>query len=151
MDDVEEQLMVMLGDQLVRADGFRLSRVLMSRFPCLVGRIDWRMAREVVERQAPSSRALGANESGCGFQTSSYVDEVVSFFGNCTTRHGITDEWVAFVGDSMDAEYEVKRSAIPALFALVADLPDHKYIFGLDGSWCLMWSFEDNLYFGLCP
>jgi len=31
----------------------------------------------------------------------------------------------------------------------VADLPEHRYVFALDYSWCLMWSDEEDLFFGL--
>jgi hypothetical protein len=151
MDEVEQQLESLLRERLRKAEGTRLSRVLMANFPCTAGRVDWRKARDVLERPAPPARAHGANISSEGFQTSAYVAEVVSFFNECVLRHGIADEWVAFVGDSMDTEYEVALSAAPELLAIVAEVPDHKYIFALTGAWCLMWSFEDDLYFGLCP
>ncbi len=140
-----------LGDRLRRVDGDRLSRLLTSSFPFTVGRLDWQKARSVIEHPAPLARANGANVSPDGFHTSAYVREVVSFFRDCTKRNNTADEWVAFVSESVTAEYEVKLSAVPDLLATVADVPDHKYVFGLDGSWCLMWSFEDDLYFGLRP
>lgn len=149
MGGADEDLNRIAKGRVRRIEGSRLSRLLISNFPCVAGRIDWRKARDVIEYPAPPSRALGANVVESGFQTSTYASTVSSFLLACLERHRISAEWVAFVGDSMESEYEVELSAVPEVLKAVAEVPDHKYIFGLDGSWCLMWSFEDDLYFGL--
>lgn len=151
MNEAEEALENALGTRLRRTSGDRLSRLLMSAFPCTVGRLDWQRARSVELRPAPKERAHGANLGTGGFETSKYVDDVILFLTSCFVQHDIVDNWVAFVGDDMSVEYEVERAALPDLLRAVADIPDHKYIFALDASWCFMWSLEDDLYFGLRP
>lgn len=33
----------------------------------------------------------------------------------------------------------------------MTEIPENKYVFPPDASWCFLWSFEDDLYFGRCP
>lgn len=151
MISTEERLEGALGARLRRVEGSRLSDVLTRSFLCVAGRIDWRRARDVSEKLAPPERAEGANLPGGAFQTSDYVAEVEVFLMECMRRHGLRDEWVGFIGDSMHSDYEVQLSVVPDLLRMVCDIPDHKYIFALDGAWCMMWSFEDDLYLGFRP
>lgn len=129
MEDVKHQIETNLGNQARRAEGNRLSNLLMSKFPCTLGRIDWRGARFVSEKAAPVERAQGANRPDGGFQASAYVGEVALFLNDQLSRNGRHDEWVAFVGDSIPHEYEVRREAVPALLRAVSEVPDHKYVF----------------------
>ena len=128
-----ERLHSELGSRVRRSDGNRLSRILMASFPCSVGRVDWRKARSVAEKPAPASRSLGANVGEDSLQTAQYVEEVIAFFTECVRLHSFSDDWVAFVGDSMDHEYEVEMSSVPELLRIVSEVPDHKSIFSLHG------------------
>lgn len=152
MGDVEVRLEKALGVQLRRVAGSRLDQVLRANFPITCGRVDWRRVKNLVECAAPAERAQGANRADGGFQTSMYVDVVIAFLDDCLRHASIADAWVGFASDTMlGTEYEVKLTAVHDLLREVAEVPDHKYVFGLDGSWCFMWSFEDDLYFGLRP
>jgi hypothetical protein len=141
-----------LGDRVVRVDGRSLSPPLDSAFPLVLGGIDWTKVPGVIQRDAPPERAAGANLGLGTLDTRAYVQQVVSFFASCMSTVGAaSDSWVAYSGDNTDAEYKVRLDAVGELLDELADVPEHKYVFALDASWCFMWSFEDDLYFGLRP
>jgi hypothetical protein len=121
----------------------------MKTFPFAVGRVDWRRVPEARIQWAPGDRGLGANSPDVPFQTEKYLPVVISFFAGAIAAHGIDDEWVAFCSDSVEEEFEVRRDHVPRVLELSAEVPDHKYVFSLEGRWCFMWSMEDDLYFGL--
>ncbi len=125
-----------LGSRVrVRRDT-ELSERLMLKFPFTLGRIDWlRVPRHV-------SLVL---------QPSEHVANVLAFLEKELVGAGCVDTWAAYIGDSMDEEYEVERSALPVFLQIIESIPDHKYIFSLDASWCLMWSMECHVDFGLAP
>jgi hypothetical protein len=150
MTEVEERMAQELGPRLRCAEGAWRSHILMRRFPHVVGSIDWHRAHDVSAARASdgaSHRVSAANETG----DETDCDHAIAFLSECCKRHALTDEWVAFVGYSLDHEYEVQMSALPELLRLVSDVRDHKYIFALDGSWCSMWSRKNELYFGFPP
>jgi hypothetical protein len=151
MDDIELQIEAVLRERVRKCSGNDLSSLLMRKFPCASGRIDWRRAKNVVFKPAPPARVTGANTPGGAFQTAEYVHQVSAFLDECWAAYDVADEWVAFVGDSMCSEYEVMRLAVSELLCVVSEVPDHKYVFALDGTWCFMWSFEDDMYFGWQP
>ena len=142
MTEVEDRLQRALGTRVRQAEGAWRSYKLMKRFPYLIGSIDWKRARQVSERHAHEQPPADSGHD---------PQHVVAFLDECSRKHNLTDEWVAFVGYSFDHEWEVERAALPELLALVSDVADHKYIFALDASWCSMWSFRDELYFGFPP
>jgi hypothetical protein len=113
-----------------------LSERLMLKFPFTLGRIDWLSVSRHVSLVLPSSE---------------HVAKVLAFLEKELVSAECVDSWAAYIGDSMDEEYEVERSALPVLLQIVESIPDHKYIFSLDGSWCLMWSMEGHVDFGLAP
>jgi hypothetical protein len=141
-----------LGQRVIRVDGEMLSASLLAAFPCAVGRVDWRKVPGTVFRQAPPERSAGANNGPGTLDTRAYVAEVVRFFRECVSATGdAPDSWVIFIGDNLECDYKVQLSAVGELFEEVADVPQHKYVFPANCSWCFMWSFEDDLYFGLRP
>jgi len=69
----------------------------------------------------------------------------------CLRHRDRPDDWVVYIGDNSDCDYEVKLEAVGELLDEVAEIPEHKYVFPPDASWCFMWSFEDDLHFGRRP
>jgi hypothetical protein len=65
------------------------------------------------------------------------------------SRFGIDDKMVGFCSELIDSECMVHVNDLAEFLAIVCDVPDHKYVTSLSGRWCMMWSFEDDLYFGL--
>jgi len=146
-----EDVLQKLGDRVrVRGDT-RLSRALLRRFPFAVGRVDWTQVPDARFQRAPPERALGANSPDVPFQTSHYLPVVKGFLRKALADYRIEDEWVAFCSDSVDEEFEVRLDSLESLLELSSEVPDHKYLFGMNASWCFMWSMEDDLYFGSAP
>ncbi|MGH7438597.1 MAG: hypothetical protein ACRENE_23155 [Polyangiaceae bacterium] len=141
-----------VGRQSVRVrHDTALSQRLQNAFPFALGRIDWRGVRGTRTLWAPAERALGANSPDVPFQTLKYVPVVVAFFDEAIAAQRIDDAWVAFCSDSVEEEFEIERERLAEILALSSEIPDHKYVFSLEGRWCLMWSMEHDLYFGVAP
>jgi len=140
-----------LGERVVRVDDRSLSPILSSGFPFLVGRLDWTKVPDASFRPAPPERKHGANLGPESLDTRSYAQQVSAFFNECMLKIGASDSWVAYVGDNTEPEYKVRLDSVGELMDEVSDVPEHKYIFALDASWCFMWDFEDELYFGRRP
>ena len=152
MEPIERDAIVRrLGDNVVRDDSDRLSKILMSAFPFAHGVPDWSQALRVVRRDPPPERSRGANAGPDSLDSKQYAAQVVEFFSECMAQYGIVDDWVMYVGDNTEAEYRVRRIAVPMLLDEVADIPEHKYIFSHDAKWCFGWSFSDELSFGFRP
>jgi len=117
-----------------------LSAVLRSRFPFTLGRVDWRFV--------PGSTTK--EESPIELDRDTEVDHAVAFLLQCLESAKHDPKFVAVVGDNTDEEYEVLLSDLPELLRDI-DKPEHKYVFALDGSWCLLWSLEGQLGFGIAP
>lgn len=146
-----EEVLQKLGDRVrVRGDA-GLSRTLLQHFPFAVGRVDWTRVPDARIQWAPPERALGANSPDVPFQTSHYLPVVERFLRNALADYRIEDEWVAFCSDSVDEEFEVRLDSLEVLLRVSSDVPDHKYVFGLNANWCFTWSMEDDLHFGLAP
>ena len=138
MEDLEPVVVIQrqLGARVrVRRDT-DLSEKLMLKFPFALGRIDWLSVPRHVSLALPSSE---------------HVAKVLAFLEKELVSAECVDSWAAYTGDSMDEEYEVERAALPEFLLIVESIPDHKYIFSLDASWCLMWSMEGHVDFGLAP
>jgi hypothetical protein len=152
-DEVEDEdpILRRLGERILPVDE-GLSTSLLSAFPFVAGRIDWTNVPGALFRVAPPERAAGANLGPGTLDTREYVEQVKQFFAECVSGTGNpADYWVVYVGDNGDRDYKVQLGAVGELLDEVADVPEHKYIFPPDASWCFMWSFEDDLHFGLRP
>lgn len=148
----DDPLVRRLGKRVVRVDDERLSSVLLSAFPFVAGRIDWTKVPGALIREAPPERAAGANLGPGTLDTRAYVDRVKQFFSECVSGIGPPpDAWLFYIGENGDCDYKVQAGAVAELLDEVADVPEHKYIFPPDASWCFMWSFEDDLHFGRRP
>jgi hypothetical protein len=148
----EDPVVRRLGDRVIRVDGENLSTSLLSAFPFIAGQIDWTRVPGALLREAPPGRASGANLGLGTLDTRAYAEQVKKFFAECVSSIGApADYWVVYVGDNRECDYRVQLGAVGDLLDEVADAPEHKYIFPPDASWCFMWSFEDDLHFGLCP
>jgi len=146
-----DEIQTRLGERVrVRWDT-ELSERLKSKFPITLGRIDWRWVPGHIYLAPPSEGKLSASDPELVSQLSDYHLVVLAFFDENLAKAERADSWVAYVGDSMTEEYEVNRSGLLAFIQIVASVADHKYVFALDASWCLMWSMECQLYFGLAP
>jgi hypothetical protein len=141
-----------LGERAIRVDDGSLSTSLLSSFPLAAGRIDWTKVPGALLREAPPERAAGANLGPGTLDTRAYVEQVKQFFSECVLRAGATaEDWVVYVGDNGDCEYRVQLGAVGELLDEIADVPEHKYFFPPDASWCFLWSFGDDLHFGKRP
>ncbi|HBQ19577.1 MAG TPA: hypothetical protein DEF51_53445 [Myxococcales bacterium] len=150
--DETDPLVRRLGERVIRVDGARVGAIVESAFPFVLGRIDWRKVPGAQIRVAPPERAAGANCGPGTLDTRSYVEEVKRFFERCVSgTETRPDDWVVYIGDNSDCDYEVKLEAVAELLDEVAEIPEHKYVFPRDASWCFMWSFEDDLHFGRRP
>ncbi len=148
----DDPIVARLVRRAVRVDDESLSAVLLSAFPFVAGRIDWTKVPGARRREAPPERLAGANLGPGTLDTRSYVNVVRQFFFECVSETGEpADSWVVYVGDNGDCDYKVQLGAVDELLEQVAEVPEHKYIFSSDASWCFMWSFEDDLYFGRRP
>jgi hypothetical protein len=146
-DEVQKRL----GERSpIRMDTEQSDR-LRSKFPLDFGRIDWQHVPQHIHVAPPWVRKPGENGPEVPFQSDEYAVEVFSFLEECLTSAERDDPWVAYTGDSMTEEYEVERSALQEFLQIMAFVPDQKYVFALDASWCLMWSMECQMYFGLTP
>lgn len=149
--DEDDHVLRRLKESAVRVDDRSLSTILSSAFPFVMGRVDWTQVPDVLFRPAPPERKQGANLGPASLDTKRYAQQVSAFFDDCMRKIGAHDLWVAYVGDDTEPEYKVRLESVGELLDEVADLPEHKYLFALDGSWCFMWNFEDELYFGRRP
>lgn len=147
MDD--DAWMTRLAGRVMPVDDGSLSAALASAFPFVSGRLDWRFVPGAVSRVAPPVRALGANLGPGTLDTRAYVSLVVNFLREHVAA--TPSCWLAYIGDNTDLEYKVRFDVLAEWLDEVADTAEHKYIFPLDVAWCLMWSFEDDLYFGYRP
>ena len=146
-----ETLEVELWPRLLEAEGVeQLSRALMSRFPFNGSfGLEWRKVRDVTTRPAPPEPPADARLTEYGFLACVGVPEVMAFLAACLQQNDITAERVGLISFSVGSEYEMDLSVLPHVLQVVADLPEHRYVFALDYSWCLMWSDEEDLFFGL--
>lgn len=59
---------------------------------------------------------------------------------------------VIIIGDNvLDVALRIPVGKINALYKAIFDLPQHTYILPEDASWCINYTFEDRLFFGLAP
>ena len=140
-----------LGERIVVRYDNSLSNVLQSRFPFSLGRIDWRRVPDHRVLTAPRERLLGANSKDSLFDSERYVPTVEEFLLQSLNAHHIEDASIAVVSDSIEPEYEIDRSVLRDVLVATIWIPSHWYLFGLDGSWCCMWSMEDDVCFGVAP
>ncbi len=110
---------------------------LMKAYPSCGSKIDWARVPGSVERA----------EERADFQ----IIQFVSFFDQVVQKFRLVGD-VVYVGDSatdfaLAGSMECMREALPELLAI----PQHHYLMGPDGSWCMCFTMEGNMGFGFHP
>ncbi len=114
-----------------------LGLILLERFPFLLGRIDWQRVPGAIHGGFTASDPRAA------------VDQVVRFLSDCLVGTRLVLGVVAVFGDAHENEYVVRPEEIRSALLLLEN--EHGYVFPVDGSWCLQWSMEETLHFGIAP
>ena len=152
VSEKDDPIVRRLGDRVVRVDDESLWAALTSAFPFAAGRPEWSKVPGAQLRAASPERAAGASLGPRSLDTRRDVEEVKTFFERCVSgTETRPDDWVVYFGDNSVWDYRVELEAVGELLDEMDEIPENKYVFPPDASWCFMWSFEDDLYFGRCP
>src|SRR5262245_52056590 len=110
---------------------------LSQAFPTLGSKIDWAAVPASVERRIDSRRDEAV--------------QCIQFFDEMRRRFALTGE-IAYVGDALTdiallGSFEAIRAALPSILSI----PQHHDLVGPDTAWCLSFTMEGDMAFGLRP
>lgn len=124
--------------------------LLGARFPMGLNRIAWEKVpghhrlsvwdggRDI------ESRELGLRLAKCRVTMQEWLSEV----GHHTADDSTSVVWL---GDMTDVGLEFSCEKSVELFPVLSSFPQHSYVLPRDGSWCLNYVMEGELFFGRAP
>ena len=144
--EYELEGLVNAGRIAVCDDPDAVSLPLERRFRFAAGQLQWSDAKEIKRISPPASRRAGADHQATDFKTKDWLIEVKRFIDSLGLNG---DETVYLASEFSDfVVFSLKMEEVAELLDKVHDLPSHKYIFPADASWCIHWSFEDEVVYG---
>ena len=117
--------------------------VLEDMFPIGLNRIAWQKVgvQEMLHIGSTSENKAEAKEKVLNFMNSKFKQNNVC-----------EDEGVIVLSDgALEDTYTVKVSDLKQIFEHIFFLPQHTYVIPKNGQWCLNYTFEDDLFFGISP
>lgn len=133
----------LLGFQILVESQESWFEVLEKKFPIGLNRIAWKSVNEV---DMISLGKLTENKE-------EVKEKILSFILTKFDQVNINDaERLIVLSDgALEETYSIVVSDLKQIFEHVLFLPQHTYIIPQSGEWCLNYTFEDDLYFGLTP
>ena len=132
-----------LGLQIVVENQESWFEVLENMFPIGLNRIAWQKVSEseMLHIGSISENKAEAKEKVLNFMTSKFRQNNVC-----------EDEQIMVLSDgALENTYSVKASDLKEVFEHIFFLPQHTYVIPKNGQWCLNYTFEDDLFFGISP
>ena len=119
---------------------------LENRYPFVGSKIDWKEVPDSLDFNLMSLKA-----SKVAYEIT--LKEGFNKIYNTIREMGYKDEYeIVIIGDNIfDVALRMSLGKLPQMYQELFELPQHTYIIPPDASWCINYTFEDYLYFGVAP
>lgn len=130
-----------------RNDSSLYFKLLMGRYPISNNRIDWKKVPDRISLYPTNEQQTSS------FDMQGHLEKVDHFFKKVVKKMiPSSDDNVVLIGDgAIDGAYLMNLSVLEKYLCFICMISQHSYIMPSDGSWCLNYSMEDDLYFGFAP
>ncbi len=125
--------------------------LLRSRFPfgC---RVEWNRVPGAKLLAAPPDRLRFGAGGDSPFSIEKHADAIREFIRRRATEHDIgADVEVVVLGDGVSFAFVTEIRQIILNCEVLFGYPQHVYVVPQNGDWCLNYTMEDDLYFGVSP
>lgn len=150
---LEEELLLELahwirtGEIQVERDNQPFFDRVDEAFPISFSRIDWSAVPGADVLPPPRTREQGNIDLGA------HMPAIRAFLQKAENVLGIDAETMVLVlGDGqMDTVLRMRYDLLCEHLEEILGLPQHTYVIPEDASWCINYTFEDDLFFGVSP
>jgi hypothetical protein len=128
----------------------RFAMLINQRFPFVLNRIDW--TKVPAHLLLPAKARIGDEARDPDRYFARRASEFRGVIEDAAKQYKIGMETeVLFMGDSISFVLRMKLTTLAEQSPKVFSYPQHVYVMPESGDWCINYTFEDDLFFGIAP